>query len=675
MRLSACALLFCTCAASAQQLRGVPVANLDRAASPCSDFDVYANGAWRASHPMPAHQSTWAVRTVTQEETYGRLRDIAEADAAKAAKPDGLATGSPAQLTGDFYAACMDTSAIEREALTPLKPALAAIDTVHDAAGLTPVMARLAAMGINAPVDLSATQDLHDTTQMIAEVGIRGLGMPDRDYYLRDEPRFKRVREAYRDYTEKMFGLLGEPSAQAATDTAAILRIETAIAQSQLSRVERRDPRAEDHPMPLAQLHTLAPHFDWAGYFKAMAVPAGGHLNVSEPKAVQAFDGLLASTSLPEWKSYLRWNVVRTSAPFLPASFEETAFAFNGTVLSGTREQAPRWQRCVRSTDRMLGEALGHEYVDRYLPPEAKARARQMAVNIVNELKLSIQSRDWMTAPTKAKALEKVNALNIKVGYPDKWKSYAGVTVKRDTYLANLLSARTFAVRDELQQIGKPVDRGRWGMTPPTMNAYYSPEMNEVVVPAGYLQPPGFDPKGLDAINYGAVGVSIGHEISHGVDDEGAQFAADGRLLKWWTDADYKNFQQRTACTTQQYDNYYVEPELHLQGKLVTGEALGDLGGVNLSLRAYERSRQGKGPEPTVDGFTPEQQFFLAEGQWRGALTRPESARTLVSTDPHPPGKFRVLGPLSNMPEFEKAFSCKPGDAMVRPAAERCSVW
>jgi endothelin-converting enzyme/putative endopeptidase len=298
-----------------------------------------------------------------------------------------------------------------------------------------------------------------------------------------------------------------------------------------------------------------------------------------------------------------------------------------------------------------------------------------MAVNIVNELKLSIETRDWMTAPTKAKALEKVSALNIKVGYPDKWKDYAGVVIGRATYLEDTLSAARYGVRDDLSQIGKPVDRGRWGMTPPTMNAYYNPQMNEIVVPAGYLQPPGFDPKGLDAINYGAVGVSIGHEISHGVDDEGAQFAADGTLENWWTDADYKNFEARTACTTKQYDNYFVEPGLHLQGKLVTGEALGDLGGVNLAYRAYRRSREGKGPEPTVDGFTSDEQFFLAEAQWRGSIVRPEAARTAVSTDPHPPGKYRVLGPLSNMPEFEKAFSCKAGDPMVRPETERCAVW
>jgi putative endopeptidase len=431
----------------------------------------------------------------------------------------------------------------------------------------------------------------------------------------------------------------------------------------------------QDHPTSFAELKMLAPHFDWSQEFHALGVTAEGHMNVPQPKLVQAFDDLLTSASMDDWRSYLRWQLLNGEATELAASFEIARFGFYGMALTGAKEQRPRWQRCVIATDAMLGEALGREYVDRYLPPEAKARARQMAVNIVNELKRSIETRDWMTAPTKAKALEKVSALNIKVGYPDKWKDYAGVMIDRATYLENALSARRYGVRDDLSQIGKPIDRGRWGMTPPTMNAYYDPQMNEIVVPAGYLQPPGFDPKGLDAINYGAVGVSIGHEISHGVDDEGAQFTADGTLKNLWSDADYKNFEARTSCTTKQYDNYFVEPGLHLQGKLVTGEALGDLGGVNLAYRAYMRSRTGKGPEPTVDGYTPEQQFFLAEAQWRGSIVRAEAARTAVSTDPHPPGKYRVLGPLSNMPEFEKAFSCKAGDPMVRPEPERCAVW
>jgi endothelin-converting enzyme/putative endopeptidase len=654
------------------QLRGVAIENIDRKASPCTDFDAYANGQWRATHPMPAIQTAWAIRTVTQDETRARLRTIAEEDASKAST---LPKGSPGQLTGDFYSSCIDEARVNALALKALEPMLKSINEIRDARGLSAQIVQLQQIGIAAPFELNSTQDLHDTKNIIAEVNVNGLGLPDRDYYLRDEPRFKNAREKYLVHIHKMFMLAGSSNADATSAVTAIMKIETALAQARLSRVELRDPKVEDHPMTFAELKTLSPHFAWEEEFSALSVSSGGHLNVSQPKLLQTFDTLLGASSIEDWRLYLRWHLLHAEAPYLAAPIEEENFAFYGTALTGVTEQRPRWQRCVIATDNKLGEALGHEYVDRYLPPEAKARAREMAVNIVNELKLSIETRDWMSAPTKAKALEKINVLNIKVGYPDKWKTYDGVIIDRTTYLDNVVSATRYAVKDDLNQIGKPVDRGRWGMTPPTMNAYYNPEMNEVVVPAGYLQPPGFDPEGLDAINYGAVGVSIGHEISHGVDDEGAQFAADGKLENWWTDADYKNFEARTACTTRQYDNYYVEPGLHLQGKLVTGEALGDLGGVNLSYRAYKRSRETKGPEPNVDGFTPDQQFFLAEAQWRGALVRPEAARTAVSVDPHPPGKYRVLGPLSNMPEFEKAFQCKPTDSMVRPEPDRCSLW
>jgi putative endopeptidase len=654
------------------QVRGVAIENIDRAANPCDDFDAYANGQWRATHPMPAIQTTWAIRTVTQDETRARLRTIAEEDAAKAA---AAPKGSPAQLTGDFYAACMDEPRLSTLGLKPLEPMLKRIAAIHDAKTRDAEIVRLQEIDLAAPLHLSAAQDLHDTTHMIAEVGIGGLGMPDRDYYLRDEARFKDTREKYSAYMQRLVALAGVSQTDPAPAGAAVMKIETALAQARLSRVELRDPKVTDHPMSFAELNALAPHFDWAAEFQALGVPTGGRINVPQPKLLQAFDAMLANTSLDDWRAYLRWQLLNGEATALAANFEAERFSFYGTTLTGAKEQRPRWQRCVIATDAMLGEALGHEYVDRYLPPEAKARARQMALNIVAELKRSIESRDWMTAPTKAKALEKIDALNIKIGYPDRWKDYAGVSIGRAAYLEDVLSTKRFAVRDDLSQIAKPIDRGRWDMTPPTMNAYYNPQMNEVVVPAGYLQPPGFDPKGLDAINYGAVGVSIGHEISHGVDDEGAQFAANGALEKWWTDADYKNFEARTACTTRQYDGYFVEPGLHLQGKFVTGEALGDLGGVNLAFRAYERSREGKGPEPTVEGFTPEQQFFLAEAQWRGALVRPEAARTAVASDPHPPGHFRVLGPLSNMPEFEKSFSCKKTDPMVRPEADRCSLW
>jgi endothelin-converting enzyme/putative endopeptidase len=654
------------------QTRGVPVENIDRSASPCSDFDAYANGQWRQVHPMPAVETTWAVRTITQQDTRARLRTIAEEDAVRAAS---LPRGSPGELTGDFYAACMDEARINALALRPLEFVLGRIERVRDARGINAEFAELAAIDLAAPLRIASTPDIHDPRQVIAEVAVAGLGMPDRDYYLRDEPRFRTVREKYTAYVAKLLALAGAGEASAAAGAAAVLRIETRLATVRLSRVELRDPKATDHALTFTALRSLAPRIAWDRAFGRLGIPQDGHLNVEQPQSVVALNELLATAPVADWRWYLRFSVLNGEAPRLAAAFADENFAFYGTTLTGATEQRPRWQRCVIATDRMLGEALGHEYVDRYLPPEAKRRAREMALNIVAELKRSIETREWMSSPTKQKALEKVDALNIKIGYPDRWKDYRGVVIDPATYLADALSAARYDVRDDLGQIGRPVDRGRWDMTPPTMNAYYNPLLNEIVVPAGYLQPPGFDPGGLDAINYGAVGVSIGHEISHGVDDQGAQFAADGRLANWWTEADYRSFEARTACTTRQYDGYFVEPGLHLQGKLVTGEALGDLGGVNLAYRAYHRARAALGPEPDVDGFSADQQFFLAEAQWRGNLVRPEAARTAVATDPHPPGKYRVLGPLSNMPEFGAAFQCKAGDAMVRGEADRCVVW
>lgn len=654
------------------QTRGVPVENIDRTANACTDFDAYANGAWRASHPMPDIETRWAIRTVTQEETRVRLRTLAEGDAARAAS---LPKGSAGRLTGDFYAACMDEARVNARGLAPLTPVLKRIDRLRSSRDVVAEIVRLQQLGLAAPIDLSATQDPHDTRRVIAEIGIGGLGLPDRDYYLRPEPRFAHGREAYVAYAERLFVLAGARASEARRAAAAVMKVETALAEARLGRVELRDPKATDHPVSLDDLGRLAPHFAWRLEFGALGVPTDGHANLPQPKLLEAFDALLGSASVAEWRAYLRLRVLGAEAGYLPAAFEDASFAFYGTALNGVSAQRPRWQRCVIATDRLLGEALGREYVDRYLPPAAKARAREMAVNIVDELRRSIETREWMSAATRAKALEKVDALNIKVGYPDRWKDYAGVAVDRERLLESALSAAAFAARDDRGQIGKPVDRDRWDMTPPTMNAYYNPQMNEIVVPAGYLQPPGFDLDGLDAINYGAVGVSIGHEISHGVDDQGAKFAADGRLENWWTDADYRSFEARTACTTRQYDGYFVEPGLHLNGKLVTGEALGDLGGVNLAYRAYHRARAAKGPEPTVDGFTPDQQFFLAEAEWRGAVERAEAARTAVATDPHPPGKYRVLGPLSNMPEFQAAFACRADDPMVRPEPDRCVLW
>ncbi len=650
-------------------LEGVKVGDIDHSVSACQDFDAFANGTWRKEHPMPAIQTTWARRNVAQDETLDKLKTLLVASSSKQASK-----GSPDQLIGDFYGSCMNESQIDALGLKPLQPLLASSDAIEDRKGLTAELVELHRYGITAPARLTSEQDPHAPTDVIGDLDVNGMGLPDRDYYLRDEPRFKDIREKYVAHVEKIFTLAGYDAATAKAAAAAVLRLETKLAAAKLTRVQLRDTKLTDNPTTFAELQAMTPHFDWAMAYRAWGIPQG-KLNLEEPKLVKVFDAELAATPIADWKSYLKWHVLRKESAALPVAFGDESFAFFGTTMTGAKAQRPRDQRCVRAVDTQLGEALGRKYVETYFPPEAKVRAREMAVNIVDQLKLSIERNDWMTRETKTKALEKVSTLNIKVGYPDKWKDYSSVRIVRGEYLQGILATDRFKVADDLAQIGKPLDRGRWDMTPPTLNAYYNPAMNEIVVPAGYLQPPGFNPKGIDAVNYGAIGVTIGHEISHGVDDQGARYDAKGALTDWWSPESYKHFEAKTGCTAEQYDTYFVDPGVHLNGRFVLGEALGDLGGVNLAYRAYEKSREGKGPEPTIDGFTPEQQFFLAEGQWRGALARPEYARMAAQVDPHPAGKYRVIGPLSNMPEFEKAFSCKQGDAMVRAEKERCAVW
>jgi endothelin-converting enzyme/putative endopeptidase len=425
--------------------------------------------------------------------------------------------------------------------------------------------------------------------------------------------------------------------------------------------------------MGVPELSKLAPHFDWAAYFTAAKVPAA-QINVSEPAFMKAFDREIARTSLADWRTYLEWHLLRATSPWLSRAFVDEDFAFNEQYLQGSQELKPRWKRCVELTDQLLGEALGQKYTEKYFPPAAKARMQELVKNLLAAMKDTVNELDWMSPETKQRALEKLATFNPKIGYPDRWKDYSSVRVERGDFLANVERGSRWNVDDDWSTIGKPVDRGRWGMTPPTSNAYYNPLLNEIVFPAGILQPPAFSMEAVDAINYGAIGVVIGHEISHGFDDSGAQFDAKGRLDNWWTAEDLKRFTERGQCVVDQFEGYFVEPGLHHNGKLVLGESIGDLAGAQIALRAYRKAREVH-PAPTLDGFTPEQQFFIAWGQFRGDAIRPETQRLMVQSDPHPIGKYRVIGPLSNMPEFQKAFSCKADAPMVRPEARRCDVW
>jgi endothelin-converting enzyme/putative endopeptidase len=498
--------------------------------------------------------------------------------------------------------------------------------------------------------------------------------MPDRDYYLKSEERFTEAREKYRNYVRRLFELSGSSAAAANAAADTVVRFETQLARASLDNVALRDPQATDHKMTYAELQKLTPAFDWDAYYEASSL-SPADVNVTEPKFMQEFNRQLGETQLADWQTYLKWHVLDSAAPSLSNAFVEEEFRFRGAYLNGAKEMKPRWKRCVEATDNLLGEALGRKYVEKYFPPEAKARMQELVKNLRLAMQETIEGLAWMSPATKSRALEKLATFNPKIGYPDHWKDYSKVVVRRDAYWEAELAARRFVVADDRATINKPVDRGRWGLSPPTSDAYYNPLLNEIVFPAGILQPPAFSMNVVDAVNYGAIGVVIGHEISHGFDDQGAQFDAQGRLKNWWTDADLKRFEARGQCVVRQFESYFVEPGLHHNGKLVLGESIGDLAGAKIAYRAFQISQRGRPPAPTIDGYTPDQQFFIAWGQFRGDAVRPEFARTMVQGDPHPIGKYRVIGPLSNLPEFQRAFSCKAGAPMVRPAEERCEVW
>lgn len=650
--------------------RGVETADMNRSIDPCTDFYEYANGTWRANNPIPPSMQRWSRRWAAGEGSKDKLKNILD----DVSGQKGLATGSVRQQIGDFYAACMDEKAVNRLGLTPIRPYLEEIDALKSREDLQKLIIKFHDLGFYVPFGIVSSQDNHNPTQVIAEVFAAGLGLPDRDYYLKPEARFQDARVRYVQHVTNMLKLAGDDPARAGQMASVVMAMETKFAEASLDNVALRDPAATDHKMTFVEFEKLATHFDWPAYFKATHLPAAD-LNVDQPKFMQEFDRQLTEVPLAQWKIYLKWQVLHNSADALSQPFVDEDFQFYGAFLAGTKEIKPRWKRCVESTDGLLGEALGQEYVARYFPPEYKARVQEMVKNILLAMGDTIDGLDWMGPDTKKKALEKLATFNPKIGYPDKWKDYSSVKIRRDAYFADVLEGRRFQVSDDRARIGKPVDRGRWGMTPPTSDAYYNPQLNEIVFPAGILQPPAFNGLANDAVNYGSIGVVIGHEVSHGFDDQGAQYDALGGLNNWWSADDLKKFQAKTQCVVDQFESYYIEPTIHHNGHLVLGESIGDLGGAKIAYLAFKKSQQGRPPLPTIDGFTPDQQFFIAWGQFRGDAIRPETQRLMVQGDPHPIAKFRVIGPLSNLPAFQKAFSCPATSTMVRPPEKRCEVW
>ncbi len=647
---------------------GFDTANLDKTCKPCNDFYQFAMGGWMKSNPIPPEYSSWGSFTQLRDKNEQNLRQILEA--AENAKS---APGSNEQKIGDFYASCMDKSAIDSAGTKPLDPDMARIAAIKSVADLQAVTEYLHSTGVGALFRFNSVQDLKDSTQIIGSVFQGGLGLPEREYYLKEDDKSKQLRESYVKHVAKMFELLGDPVDQSTAEAATVLKIETALATASMKNTDLRDPDKVYHKTALAGLKTLTPNFSWEAYFKAAGHPELKEINVGQPEFFRALDTQLSATPMDDWKVYLRWHLMNAAAPGLSEKFVDEDFDFRGKTLTGAKEIQPRWKRCVQATDRVLGEALGQVYVQKYFPPAAKARALEMVHNLIGALRDDLQTLPWMGPDTRKQATAKLEAFAVKIGYTDKWRDYSALKIDRGSYAENQLRGAEFDFARRLNKIGKPVDRTEWGMTPPTVNAYNSSSMNEIVFPAGIMQPPFYDPNADDAVNYGGMGAVIGHEITHGFDDQGSKFDSNGNLKDWWSLDDQKNFKARAACVSDQFDAYIVDGDLHENGKLVLGESIADLGGLTIAYAAYEKSLAGKPRPADKDGFTPEQRFFLGWAQVWGANERIEYARLMANTNPHPLPRFRGNGPLSNMAEFAKAFGCKNGEAMVREQA--CKIW
>ncbi|MGH9327500.1 MAG: M13 family metallopeptidase [Terriglobia bacterium] len=673
-------LLFPSCSEKAQPHKArtvtVPSApalylkNLDAKVKPCDDFYDFADGGWMARNPIPPAYPAWGTFNELAERNRDILRKILEKDAADKTAPKGSNT----QKLGDFYASCMNTKVIEAEGAKPLDPEFKRIDQIHDVPSLEAEIARLQGIGVDALFQFSSEQDFKNSSMMIGDAEQGGLGLPNCTYYTKQDAKSKQIRQQYMAHVTKMFERLGDKSTTSAHEAQTVMTIETKLAHSSMTPVQLRDPKAVYHKLDLAQLKLLTPDFSWGNYFAETGHPHLNSTNIGQPDFFKQMNKMLAAVPLSSWKTYLRWHLIDMAAPYLSTPFVDENFNFNGKILTGTKQILPRWKRCVRAADSGLGMALGKQYVQVAFPPAAKARALDMVNHLVAALHKDISTLNWMGPKTRRQAIAKLQLLMKKIGYPIKWRDYSKLHIIEGPYVDNVFRADDFEFNREVGKIGKPVDRTEWEMTPPTVNAYYDPLMNEIVFPAGILQPPFFNPAADDAVNYGAMGVVIGHEMTHGFDDEGRQFDAHGNLVNWWTPEDLKRFNVRAACVRKQFDGYVVEDNLRENGKLVLGESIADLGGLAIAYAAFQQTPEAKSNKK-IDGFTPDQRFFLSYAQIWAQNIRPQFARLLATTDPHPISRFRTNGPLSNMPTFAKAWNCKPGDPMVRPPKEQCKIW
>jgi putative endopeptidase len=653
------------------QTKPIDPANIDTTCAACKDFFQYANGGWIERSEIPGDLPRWGSFNELQEQNYAALQGVLT-EAAQSAS----STRDPnTRKLGTFYGTCMDSSAVETAGITPLQSQLKQIDGIKDRAGVESAIARLHRIGIPAAFAFRSTPDAKKSSRTIAEAYQAGLGLPDRDYYTKEDSASQKIRGEYVQHVTNMLRLSGKDSLAAAGAAQRIMALETALANASMTREAQRNPESIYHLTRAADLGKITPRFGWQRYFSSHGLEKIGEINVAQPQFMSTVDSLLAAAPVDDWKAYLHWNVLANTAQALSSPFVKESFRFNSTVLRGVAEMRPRWKRCLAFTDQALGEVLGQAYVRKNFTPEAKARALEMVRNIRAELRSRLGELAWMSQDTKKKAYAKLESTINKIGYPDTWRDYSRLETRPGPFVSNFLRANEFETARVLKKIGRPTDRTEWGMTAPTVNAYYNGSTNEITFPAGIMQPPFFNPKADDAVNYGGMGGAIGHEITHGFDDEGRQFDAEGNLSGWWTESDTAEFNRRAEVVKKQFDDYVAIDSLHVNGKLTLGENIADLGGLLIAHGAYRRSLVGK-PEPApIDGLTGDQRFFLAWAQiWR-AKARPEFTRLMVNVDPHAPPKLRTNGPLSNIPAFAQAFGCKSGDPMVRPESQRAQIW
>ena len=646
---------------------------MNRDADPCADFFDYANGKWLAANPVPADRSRYTAYDEVSERNLAALKALVVE--ARSAGADATKPSRAAALVGAFYRSGMDEARIEAAGAAPLAGELARIAGLKDRPALPVLLGHFHASGIAPLFGFGIDQDAKNTVRYVAQLGQGGLGLPDRDYYLNQDAKTRTMRAQYQSHVARMLALLGQTPAAAQRDAATVLALETRLARASLSKVALRDPQASYHLVDLPGLQKMAPHVDWRGYFTSVGLPAPGQFNVGQPLFFAEAAKMMTDVPLAQWRTYLRWQLVNAAASDLSQPFVDEDFAFKGRILAGTLELQPRWKRVLTTIDGAIGEALGELYVEKYFGPEAKAEALDMVTNIRLAMRETINELVWMTPATKTEALKKLDAVVVKIGYPERWRDYGTLQIDEQSYFDNSLRAAQFEFRRNLAKLGGPIDRGEWGMTPPTVNAYYNPTMNEMVFPAGILQPPLFHVKADAAANYGNTGATIGHELTHAFDDEGRQFDAAGNLKSWWSPADETAFLARAKVIETQYDDIMPIDGVHINGKLTAGENIADLGGLKIALRALMLSQKTRPQPAEIDGLSIVQRFFVAYAQSFRANIRPEKLRLQLATNPHSPEKYRVLAPLANMPEFAAAFACTPERSPLRPVDKRVDIW